>query len=66
MDKPMLKKRVPRVTVTPEQRYHMINDAAYFRAVKHQLESGKTEDPAKFWCEVEAEIDTVLKHRDAA
>jgi hypothetical protein len=66
MRKPAPKKRAPRVAVTPEQRYHMINDAAYFRAIKHQLESGQAEDPAEFWCEVEAEIDTVFKHRNAA
>jgi hypothetical protein len=66
MKKTTPRQRVPQVAVTPEQRYHMINDAAYFRTIKHQLESGGAEDAAASWCEVEAEIDTVLKHRNAA
>jgi hypothetical protein len=65
MKKPATKKRVVRPAVTPEQRYHMINDAAYFRALKHQLETGEAEDQAESWCEVEAEIDAVLKHQHA-
>jgi len=67
MKKSMPNKRVPPVAVTPEERYHMINDAAYFRALKHRQESGDdAEDPAESWCEVQAEIDAVLKYRDAA
>jgi hypothetical protein len=56
--------RTPRVAVTPEERYRLINDAAYFREVKHQRESGKP-DVAESWCEVEAEIDKVLKQHHA-
>lgn len=58
------KTRVPRVVVTPAERYRLINDAAYFREVKHKSESGKL-DVAESWCEVEAEIDTVLKQHHA-
>ena len=57
-------KPAPRVVVTPEERYRLINDAAYFREVKHQSESGKP-DVAGSWCEVEAEIDTVLTQHHA-
>jgi len=66
MKKSTTSKRVPRVAVTPEQRYHMINDAAYFRGVKHQQETGAVDDEAESWCEVEAEIDAVLKHQHAS
>ncbi len=62
----MAKKRVPRVAVTHEERYHMINDAAYFRVLKHRQETGDdAEDPAESWCEIQAEIDAVLKYTDA-
>jgi hypothetical protein len=57
--------RVPPPAVTPEERYHMINDAAYFRSLKHRQESGCAEDEAQSWCEVEAEIDDVLKKHHA-
>ncbi len=65
MKKTATKQRVLRSAVTPEQRYHMINAAAYFRTLQHQLETGEVEDQAESWCEVEAEIDAVLKHRYA-
>jgi hypothetical protein len=51
--------------VEPEQRYHLINDAAYFRAMGRRLQTGKVEDQADSWCEVEAEIDAVLKRHHA-
>jgi hypothetical protein len=63
-DKRKTKTRAPRVVVTPEERYRLINDAAYFREVKHQSESSKP-DVTGSWCEVEAEIDTVLKQHHA-
>ena len=63
MKKSTTKKRAPPVAVTPEQRDHIISDAAYFRALKHQQEAGKAEDVAETWCEVEAEVDAVLRHR---
>ena len=67
MKKSTPKKRAPRVAVTPEERYHMINDAAYFRTLKHRQATGDHgEDPADSWCEVQAEIDAVLKCRNAA
>ena len=66
MNKPAARKRVPQAVVTPEERYHMINDAAYFRAPKHRQETGQPEDPAAAWCDVESEIDSVLKKHHAA
>ena len=65
MKKSTTGRRAPRVVVTPEQRFHMINDAAYFRALKHQQDTGEAEDAAESWCEVEAEIDAILEHRHA-
>jgi hypothetical protein len=45
----------------------MINDAAYFRALRHRQAGGDyAEDPAESWCEVQAEIDAVLKYQGAA
>ena len=61
MKKSATRKRAVPVEVTAEQRFHMVNDAAYFRAMKHQQEAGAPEDDAESWCEVEAEIDDVLK-----
>jgi len=54
-------KCAPAVTVTPEERYHLINDVAYFREIEYEHRGGKAEGPAGPWCEVEAEIDSVLK-----
>lgn len=44
--------------VTPEQRYQMIAEAAYFRAQRQ----GFGGNPAQDWAEAEAEIDRSLKH----
>ena len=65
MRKTKARRRNRRVAVSAEQRYRMINDAAYFRVVRRQQESGKPEDQARCWCEVEAEIDAVLKGKNA-
>lgn len=65
MNKPKAGKRAARIVVTPEERYRLINDAAYFREARHQRESDKPGDAAGSWCEVEAEIDTVLKQHHA-
>lgn len=46
------------VRVTPEQRYHMIAEAAYFRAQRRGFSGG---DPAQDWLEAEAEIDRILQ-----
>lgn len=46
------------VMVTPEQRYHMIAEAAYFHAERRGFGSG---DPAQDWLEAEAEIDRMLQ-----
>jgi hypothetical protein len=59
------KKHVSKIAITPEQRYHMVNDAAYFRAMKHRQETGGDEDDAESWCEIESEIDSVLKRHHA-
>ena len=63
--KPAAPKDAPPLVVTPEERYHMINDAAYFRALKHHEETGAPEDEAGSWSEVESEIDGVLKKHHA-
>lgn len=44
--------------VTPEQRYQMIAEAAYFRAEKHGFAGG---DVAHDWLEAEVEIDRMLQ-----
>lgn len=54
-------KRAAPVEVTPEERYHLINDVAYFRAAGRSRRSGKQEDPAESWCEAEAAVDAVIK-----
>ena len=43
--------------ITPEQRYRMICDAAYFRAERRGFIGG---NPAEDWTEAEAEIDSLL------
>jgi hypothetical protein len=44
--------------VTPEQRYHMIAEAAYFYAERRGFAAG---DPGLDWLEAEAEIDRLLQ-----
>lgn len=46
--------------VTPQQRYRMISEAAYFRAEKRGFVGG---DTAQDWLEAEAEIDRILKQK---
>jgi hypothetical protein len=46
--------------VTPEERYRMIQDAAYFRAEKRGFVGG---DPGQDWIEAEQEIDALLRKR---
>ena len=48
------------VTVTPEERYHLINDVAYFREIRRGRRGDKAADPAGSWRDAEAEIDSVL------
>lgn len=43
----------PSPAVTPEDRRHMIEEAAYYRALQRQLEGG---DPVADWLEAEQEI----------
>lgn len=47
-----------KMPVTPEQRYQMITEAAYFRAEKRGFVGG---DPALDWVEAEAEIDCIIQ-----
>ncbi|MGZ0080535.1 DUF2934 domain-containing protein [Methylomonas sp. ZR1] len=47
-----------RPLVTPEERYRMIAEAAYYRAEKHGFAGG---DMAEDWREAEAEIDCLLQ-----
>jgi hypothetical protein len=53
------------IEVTAEERYHLINDAAYFRSIGHEGEAGASDEQAQSWCEAEAEIDEVLKQHHA-
>ncbi len=43
--------------VTPEERWHMIEEAAYYHAEKRGFVGG---DPAQDWSEAEAQIDAEL------
>lgn len=57
--KPAAKKPAPvakKPALTPEQRYQMIQDAAYFIAERH----GFSGDSAYFWSLAEAEINAKL------
>ena len=47
-----------KMPVTPEQRYQMITEEAYFRAEKRGFVGG---DPALDWLEAEAEIDRIIQ-----
>lgn len=47
--------------LTPEQRYQMIAEAAYFRAEKRGFALG---DTLQDWLEAEAEIDSILQHAE--
>jgi len=46
------------MSATPEQRYQMIMESAYFRAETRGFVGG---DPAQDWLEAEAEIDRMLQ-----
>lgn len=46
------------MSVSPEERYHMIAEAAYFHAEKRGFVEG---DTARDWLEAEAEIDRILQ-----
>lgn len=43
---------------SPQQRHHMIEEAAYFRAQQRGFEGG---DPLADWLEAEAQIDSMLE-----
>ena len=48
----------PGVSPTPEERWKMISDAAYYIAEKRGFVGG---DPAQDWCEAERQIEERLK-----
>jgi len=48
--------RAPK-TVSPEERYHMIQVRAYYKA----LDNGFTGDAIRFWLDAEKEIDELFK-----
>jgi hypothetical protein len=50
-----------KLEITPEIRFHLINDAAYFREMQNIIAGKKPCDSARAWCEVEAEIDAVIR-----
>ena len=52
----------PLAVVTPEQRYRMICDAAYFRAERRGFVGGSA---LQDWLEAEAEIDALLREMQA-
>jgi hypothetical protein len=53
---PRARKRAEKPAVSPEQRYRMVQDAAYYIAEKH----GFTGDNHGFWLQAEQEIDAQL------
>ena len=54
--KPAPPKAAPGQTATPEQRYRMIQEAAYLLAEKDDFQG----DPMSYWLEAEADIDAKL------
>ncbi len=46
-------------SVTSEERYRMIAEAAYHKAEHHSFAG----DPVQYWVEAEAEIDKMLKEK---
>lgn len=56
--KPVSRTAASKIIITPEQRYRMICDAAYFKAERRGFVGG---NPADDWVEAEAEIDRLLK-----
>lgn len=65
MPKKVVRKRRNRVVVSPEQRFHMVEDAAFFRAEKQRGKYGAAGDQDRCRCEAEAAIDAILKRRHA-
>jgi hypothetical protein len=59
------RKQTSALEVTNEERYHLINDVAYFRSLHHQGTAKLPEDQGECWCEAESEIDGVLKQHHA-
>jgi hypothetical protein len=57
--KPAAKNPGKEVTITGEQRYRMVAEAAYYRAESHQFMS----DPLRDWIEAENDIAALLSVR---
>ena len=49
------------IEISPEARFHLINDAAYFREIQLSRSGAGVVDAASAWCEVEAEIDALIR-----
>jgi hypothetical protein len=52
----------PATTVTPEERWQMISEAAYFLAEKRGFSGG---NPCDDWAQAEQQVDTELRQRAA-
>jgi hypothetical protein len=61
MKKAKAKAELPTIEIPPETRFHLINDVAYFREIHDAQTSGEAVDSARARCEVEAEIDAVIR-----
>ncbi len=57
--KPAAKRAAAAKSVTPEQRYRMVAEAAYFHAERH----GFVGDPTQDWIAAEAEIAALLSKK---
>ena len=49
------------IEISPETRFHLINDAAYFREIQQSRDGVGMVNAASAWCEVEAEIDALIR-----
>lgn len=47
-------------SISPEEHYHMVQTAAYFRAQR----DGFSGDAMNYWIQAEQEVDEMLKQRD--
>ena len=47
------RKQTSALEITREERYHLINDVAYFRSLHHQRTAKLPEDQGECWCEAD-------------
>ena len=57
IQKPATKAKTRKV-ITPEERWHMVSEAAYYQAEKRGFAGG---NPSEDWMQAEIEIDALLK-----